>query len=353
MRLANRYRALPSVRETMPQNEAADAKQEISEAIRKHGPKPGLMQAMSLLNEFLGRYNEAYDFAKQGLMHESVLEKLQNRYQVASLLRDKLYPDEALLVEPLRLHRDGSVWAVVIGQAFLKSDRLYTADYRVNRQSKEFYDDYAHDSEVRSGYKLAIYQTQNGSLKMLTQSFIADVPDRLSETPIYVTDLDGDGSEEAIVSCIYLGASWMPTTYAVAGRYKGKWEIHQSDTFELSGYMADVDKDGSIEIIGQQNIGDLGHSSQPRYPVAYRWERGKLVNADAHIRPRLRRFLVECVEAERKSNDDVELLGCQARALRVLGRNKEAIAYYRRAAKLDKAWANRLWDGMTPFRARE
>jgi len=340
----------------MPQDEAAETIQKVSEAIRKNGPKTGLMDAMSLLNEFLGRYSEAYDFAKQGKMPESVIQRLRKKCDVASLLRDKLYPDEALLVEPLRLRGGKRAWAVVVGKAYLQSDELYTAQYKGNNETYYFLTDHLHSPEVRSGYHLAIYSSREGTLHQIAQFNLTPESSPASETALYTKDMDGDGNEEAVVSCMYYGASWIPTTYAVAGIRNGKWTADETSTYEIPGIMRDLDKDSFIEIIGRQNIGDMGmfgHAGQPRYPVAYRWEKGKLINADAHIKPLFRKYLAGSAKAEQISKDDVEILGCKARALRVLGRNKEALAYYRRASKLNKAWAKRLWDGMTPFEARD
>lgn len=331
LRLAQNACALPSysLENSAPLCIADLALDQLAAAVKKHGGSPKLYRALALVEEARGKYSEAADYAKLSDQKEALSTRLQTKISAAFAISDAAKPNAALSVVKLK----GRFWAALICDPQKRLD--YPAD----------------NGERYAARELAIYSIAGGKAKKAASKAITR---ELSEATLYAADLDKDGQDEAVVDCLFYGASWTPTTVIVGSASAKGWSFVETSIFEEPGFIDDADKDGIYEIGGAQCIGDiehLSHAGQPRYPVVYRFEKGKLVNGDFHSKPSFNDVLSDIRKAKKDSPNDIELLSCEARALRAMGRKAEAQKVYQQARRLSKTKADAIWNGGVPWTA--
>ncbi len=334
LRLAGNSAAQPSygLANSAPQAFADDAYRQIEAAVAKYGASPKLYTSLALVHEARGAYSEAIDYAKLSDQSKGLASRIQDKQAAAAAMNDIAKSEKVLSVSRLKNKTRTNLWSALLCDPDKKVPFLLDNGSRY----------------VAS--RLIVFSMAGGKAKVIASK---PIKRELNETTLYSTDLDKDGNDEAVVDCLYYGASWTPSTFIVASAGKNGWTFNETSTFEEPGFVEDVDKDGVYELGGAQCIGEalnLSHAGQPRYPVIYRFEKGRLVNGDFHSKMSFKDILLELRRAKKVSTNDLELLSCEARALRVLGRNKEAEKILAQAKKISAKKAELIWNGGVPWK---
>jgi len=333
LRLANNAAALPSygLANSAPQAYADDACRQIEAAVAKYGASPKLYRSLALVQEARGVYSEAADYAKLSDQPKNFASRIQEKQVAAAAVNDIAKSETALSVAKMRNKTRRNLWIALLCDPNKKVPFLLDNGSRY----------------VAS--RLIVFSMAGGKAKLIASK---PIKRELNETTLYSVDLDKDGNDEAVVDCLFYGASWTPSTFIVASSSKNGWTFNETGIFEEPGFVEDVDKDGVYELGGAQCIGEalnLSHAGQPRYPVIYRFEKGRLVNGDFHSKMSFKDILPELRRAKKVSTNDLELLSCEARALRVLGKDKEAAKSLAKAKKLSAKKAGLIWNGGVPW----
>lgn len=332
VRLARNSLALPSysLANSAPQAYADDACRQIEAAIAKHGGSPRLYRSLALVQIARGAYAEAADYAKLSDQKEALGSRIRGMQTAAAAIEGTVKSEAVLAVTRLRNKHRPNLWSALLG-ARISSETASPVE-----------------GSRPVAKRFAVYAIDGGKpIPMASHN----IKRELSETTLYAVDLDGDGNEEAVAACLFYGASWTPSTFLIASAGKPGWRFSETALFEEPGFIEDADKDGVFEVGGAQCIGDierLSHAGQPRYPVVFRFAKGRLANGDVHVKRAFREILPELRLAHKRSPGDLELLSCEARALRVLGRGKEAAALAK-ARAIDRKKADRIWNGAAPW----
>lgn len=334
MRLARNSAALPSygLANSAPQAYSDDALRQIEAAVAKHGTSPKLYRSLALVQESRGAYSEAADYAKLSDQSKTLASRIQGKQIAEAALHDIAKSEKVLSVSKLKNKTRTNLWSALLCDPEKKVPFLLDNGSRY----------------VAS--RLIIFTMKRNEAKLIASK---PIKRELNETTLYSADLDKDGNDEAVVDCLFYGASWTPSTFIVGSAGKNGWTFNETGIFEEPGFIEDVDKDGVYELGGAQCIGEalnLSHAGQPRYPVIYRFEKGRLVNGDFHSTMSFKDILPELRRAKKVSTNDLEMLSCEARALRVLGRNKEAEKILAQAKKISAKKAELIWNGGVPWK---
>lgn len=166
----------------------------------------------------------------------------------------------------------------------------------------------------------------------------------INEISLYIADLDGNGTEEAVVSSVFYGASWTPSALLVVSQSGGKWTTLKPIRTHEPGWIQDIDRDGHVELGGVNVVGrEMSHSAQPRWPEIYRFDKGNIKRCDSRFPARYGDMGREMPPLSKEYPNDFEILAYRGRLARILGRMSEArrfevqaLAALARARRSDK-----------------